>query len=146
MTVRAYPDVGTFRDATGEPGWVAAHTSGRRIHLQPLRGSIEPTLRHELLHVAIESQARVDLPLWFREGLVLYLEGVARGSGPPPGDAELRRTGDAAAARRAYEQAGGAVAGLVQRYGRETVLGWVTRGLPANIKWASRSPATTNSK
>jgi stage II sporulation protein D len=134
VTVRVYPDVETFRNATGEPGWVAAHTAGRRISLQPPRGPVEATLRHELLHVAIEAQARGDLPLWFREGLVLYLEGSARGSGPPPSDAELRRIDNAAAARRAYEQAGRAVAGLVEHYGREAVLGWVRSGLPAEVK------------
>jgi stage II sporulation protein D len=68
VTVRVYPDVATFRDATGEPGWVAAYTSGRRIHLQPPRGAVEATLRHELLHVAIESNGRAELPRWFREG------------------------------------------------------------------------------
>ena len=146
VTVRVYPDVETFRNATGEPGWVAAHTAGRRISLQPPRGPVEPTLRHELLHVSIESRARAELPLWFREGLALYLDGGARGSGPPPADSELRRTDNAAAARRAYEQAGAAVAGLVARYGREAVLDWVTRGMPADIRWPSRSPATTNNK
>ncbi len=146
VTVRVYPDVETFRNATGEPGWVAAHTSGRRISLQPPRGPADALLRHELLHVAIESQARADLPLWFREGLVLYLEDGARGSGLPPADAELRRTDDAAAARRAYEQAGRAVAGLAARYGRETVLAWVTRGLPPDIQWANHNQASTNKR
>src|SRR5262249_31468691 len=35
IELRVYPDLDTFRNATGEPGWVAAHTEGRRIHLQP---------------------------------------------------------------------------------------------------------------
>ncbi|HXN46764.1 MAG TPA: SpoIID/LytB domain-containing protein, partial [Bryobacteraceae bacterium] len=35
--IRVYPDVQTFRDATGEPGWVAAHVAGARIHMQPVR-------------------------------------------------------------------------------------------------------------
>ena len=33
LEIRVYPDLDTFRNITGEPGWVAAHT-GRRIHLQ----------------------------------------------------------------------------------------------------------------
>ena len=77
-TLRIYPTVAAFRDATGEPGWVAASAHGSTIRMQPVGairalGSIEGTLRHELLHALIESRARVGLPLWFREGAVLYL-------------------------------------------------------------------------
>jgi stage II sporulation protein D len=133
VVVRVYPDVETFRDATGAPGWIAGYTSGRRVHLQPLRGDLERTLRHELLHVAIESQARPGLPVWFHEGLALYLEGGVRGVAAIPKDAELRST-DARTARQAYVQAGRAVAGLVSRYGREAVLDWVKRGLPPEVK------------
>ena len=83
VEIRVYPDVETFRNVTGEPGWVAAYTAGRRIHLQPAavlrsRGVLEQTLRHELWHVLVEAQASPGLPLWFREGLVEYLGG-ARG-------------------------------------------------------------------
>lgn len=133
VVVRVYPDVETFRDATGAPGWIAGYTSGRRVHLQPPRGDVERTLKHELLHVAIESHARPGLPLWFREGLAVYLEGGVRGTGSIPRDADLRST-DARTARQAYEQAGRAVVGLAARYSEATVLGWVTRGLPAHIK------------
>lgn len=145
VVVRVYPDVNTFRDATGAPGWIAGYTSGRRIHLQPPRGDVERTLKHELLHVAIESQARPGLPVWFHEGLALYLEGGVTGIGAIPKDADLRST-DARTARQAYAQAGRAVAGLVSRYGRETVLGWVKRGLPPEVTRASASQAATNSK
>jgi stage II sporulation protein D len=149
VEIRLYPDLDTFRDATGEPGWVAAHTSGRRIHLQPtakLGDALERTLRHELLHVAVESQARADLPVWFREGLVIYLDGAARGNGPAPSDSDLRRTDDAAIARRAYDQAGRAVAGLVDRYGRDAVFGWLKRGLPPEVTRASDSHPATKSR
>jgi stage II sporulation protein D len=149
VEVRMYPDVDTFRDATGEPGWVAAHTSGKRVHVQPaakLGSALEKTLRHELLHVAIEAEARTELPVWFHEGLALYLEGGVRGTAAIPNDADLRRTGDAAAVRRAYGQAGRAVAGLVARYGETTVLGWVRRRLPPEVRNASSSPAATKSK
>jgi stage II sporulation protein D len=87
IEVRIYPDVETFRNATGEPGWVAAHTQGRRIHLQPvelLRGTLGATLRHELLHVAVESAASPGLPLWFREGLVEYLASSGSTGGADP--------------------------------------------------------------
>jgi stage II sporulation protein D len=139
IEILAYPDLDTFRDATGEPGWVAAHTVGRRVHLQPApllrsRGALESTLRHELLHVLVESQAARDLPLWFREGLVEFLDHRPDGAGPSriPPDSELRETSDPARARRAYDAAARAVAGLVARYGEPAVLGWVQRGLPAD--------------
>ncbi|HEY4365562.1 MAG TPA: SpoIID/LytB domain-containing protein [Bryobacteraceae bacterium] len=152
LELRVYPDIDTFRNATGEPGWVAARTTGTRIDLQPsdvLRGhgALDSTVGHELAHVLVESQAIPGLPLWFREGLVEYLES-GRGSGVArmPVDGEFRQTADAARARRAYADAAAEVAGLVQRYGEGTVLGWVTRGLPAEVTKASASQAPTKSK
>ncbi len=148
LELLVYPDLDTFRDATGEPGWVAAHTVGRRIHLQPAavlrdRNALEPTVRHELLHVLVESQSVVGLPLWFREGLVEFLDAPPRTGGPVriPADAELRDTADAARARRAYDAAARAVADLVTRYGEGTVLGWVTGGLPDAVRNTSTSQA-----
>jgi stage II sporulation protein D len=146
VVVRVYPDVATFRDATGEPGWVAAHTMGRRVSVQSARVATEELLRHELLHVAVEGRARADVPLWFREGLVLYLERGARPGGSAPSDTELRRTDDAAAARRAYDQAAGAVARLVERYGREAVIGFLSTGLPPEIIRANTIQAPQKSK
>ncbi len=153
VEIRVYPDVETFRNATGEPGWVAAHTVGRRIHLQPAavlrnRGVLEPTLRHELLHVLVESQASAGLPVWFREGLVGYLErpGLSAGSARAPSDSELRQTEDAARARRAYTEAAAAVAGLVKRYGETTVLEWLRTGLPAEVRKANNSQEATKSR
>ncbi len=75
---KIYPAVAIFRDATGEPGWVAATTRGRTIQTQPSdvlkqAGTLESTLRHELLHMLIEAHAKPGIPVWFREGLVLYL-------------------------------------------------------------------------
>lgn len=127
IDIRLYPDVETFRNATGEPGWVAAHTVGRRIDLQT-----PGALRHELLHVLIESHATVQLPVWFREGLVGYLEDprAVRPAAKPPSDDDLRQTADADRARRAYGEAAGAVADLVRRFGESAVLGWLARGLP----------------
>jgi stage II sporulation protein D len=152
MELRVYPDLDTFRNATGEPGWVAAHTTGTRIDLQPVevlrsRGALDSTLGHELAHVLVESQAAAGLPLWFREGLAEFLES-GRGSGVAhvPADAEFRQTADAARARRAYADAAAEVASLVQRYGETAVLGWVRRGLPAEVTKASASQAPTKSK
>jgi stage II sporulation protein D len=150
VVVRVYPDVATFRDVTGEPGWVAGHTVGRRVHLQPvakLRESLERTLRHELLHVAVESQARVEIPLWFREGLVLYIERGARpGGGVPPTESELRRTDNPGAARQAYERANAAVSRLVERYGKDAVFGFLRGGLPPEIIRANTIQAPQKSK
>ena len=132
VEIRVYPDLDSFRNTTGEPGWVAAFTEGRRIQLQPasmLRSHdvLEQTVRHELFHVAVESRAAAGLPLWFREGLVAYLTGPA-------------------SARRAYSEAIHAVAGLVKRYGETAVLDWVERGLPPEVKNTSTSQAPTKSK
>jgi stage II sporulation protein D len=135
IEIRVYPDVETFRNATGEPGWVAARTSGRRIHLQPAavlraRGALDSTIHHELLHVFVEAQAAPGIPVWFREGLVGYLEHAARtGSGGAP-ESDLRQREDAVRARRAYAAATQRVANLVGRYGASTVLGWLQSGLP----------------
>jgi len=146
VEIRVYPDVETFRNATGEPGWVAARTQGRRIELQPAallrsRGVLERTMWHEVFHVLLEAQAVAGLPVWFREGLAEYLErpvaGVAAGI---PTDEELRQTSDSARARRAYAEAAGAVAALVRRYGEPVVLTWLRTGLPAGVRTATGGP------
>lgn len=152
VELRVYPDLDSFRNATGEPGWVAAHTAGRRIHLQPVatlqgRGALESTLSHELVHVLMDSQASPSLPIWFREGMAGYLE-KARGTGVArmPSDSDLRQTSDPALARRAYADATAMVANLVRRYGESAVFDWAKRGVPVDVTKASISHATTNSK
>jgi stage II sporulation protein D len=153
VTIRVYPDLDAFRNATGEPGWVAARTSGSNIDLQPLailqaRGVLRSTLRHELLHVAIESNATPGLPLWFREGLVEYLadDRTSAPAAAQVSDADLAQREDQARARAAYAQARQRVAILVGRYGQGAVLGWVKRGLPAEVMNSSASSANTNSR
>jgi stage II sporulation protein D len=138
VEIRVYPDVETFRNATGEPGWVAACTSGRRIHLQPsaalrARGVLDSTIHHELLHVFVEAQAAPGLPVWFREGLVGYLEHPVRTGEADAPESDLRQKEDAASARRAYAAAAQQVAGLVQRHGAAAVLAWLKSGLPAFV-------------
>ncbi len=140
---KVYPSVEIFRNSTGAPGWVAASTRGRVIRLQPpevLRASatLEPTIRHELLHLLVEGHARRGLPLWFREGLVVALAAV----GPPLLDTGAFR--DATALERAltrpqthheleqaYHSARARVESLIARHGKDTVLGWVEHGLPS---------------
>ncbi|MGH9657806.1 MAG: SpoIID/LytB domain-containing protein, partial [Bryobacteraceae bacterium] len=125
--VHLYPTVATFRDATGEPGWVAASTRAGVVRLQPSARSPQ-TLKHELAHVLIESRARAGAPLWLREGLARHLAGErARSTDPPPlddtfararGQHELRRLHDAALAavqrRIARDGLAAAIAELVE--------------------------------
>jgi len=140
IEIRVYPDVETFRNATGEPGWVAARTSGRRIHLQPAsvlveRGALDSTIRHELLHAFVEAQAAPAIPVWFREGLVGYLERPVTTAGDNRVvESDLRQKEDAARARRAYVASAQKVAGLVQRYGVPAVIAWLRMGLPPGTK------------
>jgi stage II sporulation protein D len=116
--IRIYPSIATFRDSTGEPGWVAGDARGRLIRLQP--GFTTQTMHHELLHVLIESKAVGSLPTWFREELVEY----------------LARDG----------QRTSRVASLVARYGKPAVLGWVTRGLPPELRNISATQAASKIK
>ena len=139
IEIRVYPDLDAYRNATGEPGWIAAYTQGSRIHLQPVsvlrsHNALESTLRHELFHVAVESRAARGLPIWFREGLVEYLDGEPA-SNPPPDSV-----------RRSHADALRAVRNLIQRYGETTVLGWVARGLPPDVKNSRVIHDPTNSK
>jgi len=140
--IKVYPTVAAFRDATGEPGWVAASTRGRTIRLQPadvLRdaGTLESTLRHELLHILIESHAKPGTPLWFREGLVLYLSRPANtpeaASAFATDDAlnkALRAPASEAEMRRAYSVARARVAAMVAKSGKDAVIQWLQEGLP----------------
>jgi stage II sporulation protein D len=154
IEIRAWADLDTFRNATAEPGWAAAHTEGLRIDLQPIallrsRGLLESTLSHELAHAMIESQAARGLPLWFREGLADVLEQRrVTNTGIPriPSDKDLRQINDPARARRANADASAMVASLVRAYGETTVLGWVGRGLPSGVTDASSSHAPPKSR
>jgi stage II sporulation protein D len=140
--IRVYPDVDTFRNATGEPGWVAAHSSGLRIDMQAQAG-----LRHEMLHGMVESRATRGLPLWFREGLVEWLDHPATAPAKSQeNDADIRQRQDRERAQRAYGAAKTRIAALVNRYGETTVLGWLGRGLPDDVKNSSVSNAATNSR
>lgn len=133
--LKVYPTLDTYRDSTGEPGWVAASTRGRTIRLQPpgllrSRSVLEFTVRHEVFHLLVEAHARPGLPLWFREGLVLYLANpTASGSTDPPPDKQLerlfQRTNDRQQMDRAYAAARARVVELVEKNGKQVVIGWI---------------------
>jgi stage II sporulation protein D len=141
--LKVYSTVAAFRNSTGEPGWVAASTRGRTIQLQPpdvlqQAGTLDGTLRHELLHMLIESHARPGTPLWFREGLVLYLSEPnveVRAEDASLDTAALEKTMRSPASeeqlRQAYAEAHARVAQLAREHGKETLLRWVKNGLPA---------------
>jgi stage II sporulation protein D len=133
VRLRIYPSVAAFRDATGEPGWVAGSTRGVVIRLQPR--VIESTIRHELLHTLVERRARAGLPFWFREGAVLYLTASQKSKGKsqkskviPPEDSALLR--ESAEAQWAYAAALDCVTRLVEQFGEGAVMGWISAGLP----------------
>jgi stage II sporulation protein D len=134
IELRVYPDVESFRNATAEPGWVAAHTTGARIDLQPAatlraRGVLESTLRHEIVHVFLETQAAPGLPVWFREGLAAYLSDGPSQPGGSTGS-EIRTRTDEAQARRANAAAAARVSELVRREGLPQVISWLRSGMP----------------
>src|SRR5271157_2239785 len=148
--LKIYATVAAFRNSTGEPGWVAASTRGRTIQLQPseaLRqaGTLESTIRHELLHMLIESYARPGTPLWFREGLVLYLAGPKPQASPSNGvedvaalEKALRAPANEEQLRAAYAEAHGRVAQLERQHGKQALLDWVQNGLPAKVASGTR--------
>ncbi|MBI1760022.1 MAG: SpoIID/LytB domain-containing protein [Acidobacteria bacterium] len=83
IEVFVHANTAEFITATGQTGWVAAVTRGRRIETQPLallqkRGILTTTLRHELTHVAIEMLGQGHTPHWLAEGLALWYAGEGR--------------------------------------------------------------------
>ncbi len=136
--IRVYPSLDAYRNSTGRPGWIAAFTRGRVISLQPLatlrsRSGVDPTLRHELVHLLIEARAHPGTPLWFREGLVLYFADHASGESVTMSDAEmetaLQHPEDRQRVERAYTAARARVEKMVRENGKERVLEWLSRGM-----------------
>ncbi len=133
--VKVYPTVAIYRDATGEPGWVAASTLGSEIRLQPIgtlqrTHSLDSTLRHEFLHMLIESQARPSTPLWLREGLAIYLSNPETAK-PAKVDVDvlerqLHSLRTEQEMRASYQACAGAVADAVEKNGLSKVLEWVS--------------------
>jgi stage II sporulation protein D len=137
--LRVFPTLDAFRNTTGQPGWIAAYTHGHVISLQPLavlkeKGILESTLRHELIHLLVESHARAGTPLWFREGLVLYLADPEKKFQPvvmPEREIEavMQHPGGPDELQRAYAAARTRVTEMVHESGRSTVLEWLSAGL-----------------
>jgi stage II sporulation protein D len=139
--LQVFPTLDRYRDGTGQPGWVAATTRGQTVRLQPLaqlhkRSILESTLRHEFFHLLIESRARANTPLWFREGLVLYLSEPNKRNSQPTSLTDiqieeiLRSPGNREKLEKAYAAARARLAFLIQQNGRTTVLDWLSSGIP----------------
>lgn len=156
VRLQIYPTLDAYRNSTGQPGWVAASTRGRTIRLQPLkelekRGVLESTLRHEVLHVLVETRAAAKTPLWFREGIVLVLSRESAQDAAPSEmtdgqiEAVLRQPTNRQEVQKAYAAAASRVSALMQKYGKEAVLRWLSAGIPRDVRSAVASePASTN--
>jgi stage II sporulation protein D len=127
LQVVVHPSAQGFQRETSEPWWSAARSRGTRIDLVPLpvlreRGTVEATLRHELVHVVTEP-ALTGSPRWVKEGVAMLFAGerppasLLDGDMPRrvkcPTDDELSRAVSAAAAREAYARAAACVARAV---------------------------------
>ncbi|MFN0087966.1 MAG: SpoIID/LytB domain-containing protein [Blastocatellia bacterium] len=124
-----------FIAATGQSGWVAGVTRGRRIEIQPpallrRRGILTRALRHELAHGFIEVLSASRAPRWISEGFAVHLAGegpalLREGPAPALSHEELERRlaspAPAAESRRLYAAAYGEVRKLIQAE-RETGL------------------------
>lgn len=144
--LKVYPTIAIYRDATGEPGWVAASTVGSTVRLQPVSTlqrtrSLDSTLRHEFLHMLIEGNAKPDTPLWFREGLAIYLAGnpSSRDSDKATMSGEaidhaISSAQSQAEVRLAYRQAAALVRNLDRRYTRAKLIDWLRNGLPDDVR------------
>jgi stage II sporulation protein D len=154
IRLQVYTTLDLYRDTTGQPGWVAASTRGHTIRLQPFvelqkRLIVESTLRHEIFHVLVEEKARAATPLWFREGIVLYLSNpnatadAAIAMTDEQIEAVLRQPRNRDEVQKAYAAAQSRVAALVQERGKETVLGWLGSGIPGDVRGSSSGSSAT---
>lgn len=141
--LKVYPTLDTYRDSTGQPGWIAAFTRAQTIRLQPLavlekKLVLESTLRHELTHLLIEVRARAGTPVWFREGLVLYFAETNQKFQPvqmsaPDLEKAFAHPDDRQQLEKAYAAARTRVAQMIQQNGKETVLRWLNEGMPSQL-------------
>ncbi|HEV2960916.1 MAG TPA: SpoIID/LytB domain-containing protein [Candidatus Angelobacter sp.] len=140
--LKFYPTLDAYRNFTGQPGWIAAFTRGAIVSLQPLatlksKSLLESTLRHEFSHRLIESHAHPQTPLWFREGLVLYLADPKQNVAPvvmpeKAIEAGLEHPADRQMLETSYAAARTRVGQMVQTNGLGAVLEWLTNGLPSS--------------
>jgi len=146
FTVRAFPSTPAFRNATLEPGWVAAFDYGSWIGTQPLhtlasRQLLVGTLRHEFIHALVERETGWKAQLWLREGLVeVWSEDVAsmaHASRPTltlaATYAALTHAGNETESEAAHRAAAWYVSQLLAHYGRAQVLDWLRSGVPDDI-------------
>lgn len=133
------PSTELFRQATDEPGWILASTHGTNIVLQPLtvlraHGGESSTLLHEFLHVLVEQEASPQAPLWLREGLVEVLANGNQHDSDTMPVSEMERAlvnpANAGASQRAHRASAQLLQRLVERYGIQTVRGWLRSGVP----------------
>ena len=124
--VQFFPDAATYRDATGEPGWVAGSTRANVIRLQP--GVGDNVVRHELMHELVEQNAAPGLPLWFREGIVLYLDNPQKPVSQAPSN-DIAHAQSKQEMQAAYETARSRVKRLVIEHGEPAILRAITHGL-----------------
>ncbi len=135
LRLRFHPTVESYQRTTGQPWFTAGATRGTDVHLLPLsvlrmRGILERTIRHELIHILIEP-ALAGRPLWVSEGAASYFAGEVLSSddtlpgGSDPGassscpiDRELRSPISQDALRIAYARAAACFARQI-RTGKE---------------------------
>jgi stage II sporulation protein D len=152
VRLQVYATLESYRDTTGQPGWVAASTRGKTIRLQPLaelkkRSIVESTLRHEIFHLLVEAKAKAATPLWFREGIVLFLSNpnatgtTAVALTDEQIEAVLRQPRNRDEVQKAYAAAQSRVAALIEERGKETVLGWLSGGIPGDVRGSSGGSA-----
>lgn len=137
-----YPDLeivlnettGDFVGRTGMPPWAAAATGKNKIELQPLkllkqRRILETTLRHELVHVLIDTIGGGQTPRWLTEGMALHLAGEGRllehsqtnGVSATTVEQALAAAKSAAEMKSAYAAAYGLVKELIRSEGENKV-------------------------
>jgi stage II sporulation protein D len=147
--LQVFSTIDKYRDETGEPGWVAASTRVHTIRLQPIaqlknKSVLESTLRHELFHLLIESKSRAGIPLWFREGLALYLASPENPASPAADmsdqqmEAQFLHPTSREEMQRAYAVARRYVKRLIERFGKQKVLSWLSVGLPTDFSSGRR--------
>jgi hypothetical protein len=95
----------------------------------------------------VEAKAKAATPLWFREGIVLFLSNPnATGTTAvtltdEQIEAVLGQPRNRDEVQKAYAAAQSRVAVLMQERGKETVLGWLSGGIPGDVRGSSGGSA-----
>jgi SpoIID/LytB domain protein len=136
-----------FIAATGQSGWAAGVTRGRRIELQPLtllrkRGILDKSLRHELAHAVIEVLSDGRAPRWLSEGLAIHVAGEGPAMSRIPLkqrltreelEWKLSRPAPAKVMRELYAAAYREVIAMIRAGGEESVWRLVTKEKKASL-------------